>query len=338
MQYVANPPNPWLTHSVEWLGEPPETKLEVFEETDTRTIISHNNSHDVSFDYALNCYRGCIHGCTYCFSRPTHEYLGYGAGSDFDRKIVVKVNAPELLRQELLKPSWKGDEIVFSFTSDPYIPLEAHYRLTRRCLEVCAEFRNPVGVITKSALIRRDIDVLQQLSRDARLGVFFTIPFTDRESARAVEPYAPLPEARFHAMRDLAAAGIKVGIGIAPVIPGLTTDIPELLKRAKDAGATHAFINMLRLPGSVAPYFQERLHELLPTKANRILNRIKEAREGKMNSSVFGERMRGKGQYWEATERLFKIHCERLGFNKKAPRATESTTTFFRPTSQPSLF
>ncbi|MFZ0064352.1 MAG: radical SAM protein [Pyrinomonadaceae bacterium] len=338
MRYVANPPNPWLTHSVEWLGEPPETKLEVFEETDTRTIISHNNSPDVSFDYSLNCYRGCIHGCTYCFSRPTHEYLGYGAGTDFDRKIVVKVNAPELLRKELLKPSWKGDEIVFSFTSDPYIPLEAHYRLTRRCLEVCAEFRNPVGVITKSALIRRDIDVLQQLSGDARLGVFFTIPFTDRESARAVEPYAPLPEARFHAMRDLAAAGIKVGIGIAPVIPGLTTDIPELLKRAKDAGATLAFINMLRLPGSVAPYFQERLHELLPTKANRILNRIKEAREGKMNSSVFGERMRGKGQYWEATERLFKIHCERLGFNKKTLRATESTTTFVRPSSQPSLF
>ena len=139
-------------------------------------------------------------------------------------------------------------------------------------------------------------------------------------------------------MRDLAAAGIKVGIGIAPVIPGLTTDIPELLKRAKDSGATHAFINMLRLPGSVAPYFQERLLEKLPTKANRILNRIKEAREGKMNSSVFGERMRGKGQYWEATERLFKIHCERLGFNKRSARAAEAQTTFTRPTSQPSLF
>jgi DNA repair photolyase len=338
MQYVANPPNPWLTHSVEWLGEPPENKLEVFEEIDTRSIIAHNDSPDVSFDYSLNCYRGCIHGCTYCFSRPTHEYLGYGAGTDFDRKIIVKVNAPTLLRKELLKPSWKGDEIVFSFTSDPYIPLEANYRLTRRCLEVCAEFRNPVGVITKSALIRRDIDVLQQLSREAKLGVFFTIPFTDRETARAVEPYAPLPEARFHAMRDLAAAGITVGIGIAPVIPGLTTDIPELLKRAKDAGAKHAFINMLRLPGSVAPYFQEQLHAKLPTKAKRILNRIKEAREGKLNSSVFGERMRGKGQYWEATERLFKIHCERLGFNKKAARGSESNTTFVRPTSQPSLF
>ena len=194
MHYIENPPNPWLTHSVEWLGEPPEAKLEVFEETQTRTIITHNDSPDVGFDYTINCYRGCIHGCTYCFSRPTHEYLGYGAGTDFDRKIVVKVNAPKLLRSELMKPSWKGDEIVFSFTSDPYIPLEANYKLTRQCLEICAEFRQPLGIITKSALIRRDIDVLQQLSRDAHLGVFFTIPFTDREVARAVEPYAPLPD------------------------------------------------------------------------------------------------------------------------------------------------
>jgi len=227
---------------------------------------------------------------------------------------------------------------VFSFTSDPYLPLESHYKLTRQCLEVCAEFRNPVGIITKSALIRRDIDVLQQLTREARLGVFFTIPFTDRDTARAVEPFAPLPDARFHAMADLAAAGIKVGIGIAPVIPGLSTDIPVLLKRAKEAGARHAFINMLRLPGSVAPYFEERLREKLPTKAERILNRIREARDGKLNSSVFGERMRGKGQYWEATERLFKIHCERLGFNKKHERVSESGTTFRRPSAQANLF
>ncbi|MGI9168514.1 MAG: PA0069 family radical SAM protein [Pyrinomonadaceae bacterium] len=338
MHYVENPPNPWLMHSVEWLGEPPEAKLEVFEETDTRSIITHNDSPDVSFDYSINCYRGCIHGCTYCFSRPTHEYLGYGAGTDFDRKIIVKVKAPELLRKELMKPSWKGDEIVFSFTSDPYVPLESHYKLTRQCLEICTEFRNPVGVITKSALIRRDIDVLKELAREASLGVFFTIPFTDREAARAVEPFAPLPDARFHAMADLAAAGIQVGIGIAPVIPGLTSDIPELLKRAKEAGATHAFINMLRLPGSVAPYFEERLREKLPTKADRILNRIREARGGKMNSSVFGERMRGKGQYWEAIERLFKIHCERLGFNAKNSRAMGARNTFRRPSAQSNLF
>jgi DNA repair photolyase len=334
---VENPPNPWLTHSVEWLGEPPETKLEVFEETATRSIITRNDSPDVSFDYSINCYRGCIHGCTYCFSRPTHEYLGFGAGTDFDRKIVVKVNAPDLLRKEFLKPSWKGDHLVFSFTSDPYLPLESHYRLTRRCLEICAEFHQPVGIITKSALIRRDLDVLVELSRVAPLGVMFTIPFTDREAARAVEPYAPLPEARFHAMAHLAAAGIRVGIGIAPVIPGLTTDIPVLLKRAKEAGAQEAFINMLRLPGSVAPYFEQRLRELLPTKADRVLSRIREARGGKLNSSVFGERMRGKGQYWEAIERLFKIHCERLGFNQRRTWE-DNENTFQRPTKQASLW
>jgi len=338
MRYIENPPNPWLTHSIEWIGEPPPAKLEVFEETETRKIITHNDSPDVGFSYTVNCYRGCIHGCTYCFSRPTHEYLGYGAGTDFDRKIIAKVNAPELLRSELMKPSWKGDEIVFSFTSDPYIPLEASYKLTRRCLEVCAEFRQPIGVITKSAMIRRDIDLLQDISKNAHLGVFFTIPFVDVASARAVEPYAPLPEARFHAMSDLADAGITVGIGIAPVIPGLSSDIPVLLKRAKEAGARSAFINMLRLPGSVAPYFEEQLREKLPTKADRVLNRIREAREGKLNSSVFGERMRGKGQYWEATERLFKIHCERLGFNKREEHKTAKTTTFKRPTAQQSLF
>lgn len=338
MQYVENPPNPWLTHSVEWLGEPPETKLEVFEETETRSIIAHNDSPDVGFDYSVNCYRGCIHGCTYCFSRPTHEYLGYGAGTDFDRKIVAKVRAPELLRQALMKPSWKGDELVFSFTSDPYLPLEAHYKLTRGCLEVCLEFRQQVGILTKSALIRRDMDLLKELSREAGLGVFFTIPFADARAARAVEPFAPLPDARFHAMADLAAAGIRVGLGIAPIIPGLTTDIPELLRRAKECGATQAFMSMLRLPGSVAPYFEERLRAKLPTKADRILKRIREARGGKLNSSVFGERMRGKGQYWEATERLFKVYCERLGFNNDSPRHGPTRKTFRRPSAQASLF
>jgi DNA repair photolyase len=338
MNYVENPPNPWLSYSVEWLGEPPETKLEVFEETETRSIISSNDSPDVAFDHSVNCYRGCIHGCTYCFSRPTHEYLGYGAGTDFDRKIVAKVRAPELLRNELSRRSWKGDELVFSFTSDPYLPLEAHYKLTRGCLEVCLEFRNPVGIITKSALIRRDIDLLVDLAREASLGVFFTIPFVDREAARAVEPYAPLPDARFHAMAELAAAGINVGIGIAPVIPGLSSDIPELLERAHAAGARQAFISMLRLPGSVAPYFEQRLREKLPTKADRILNRIREARDGKLNSSVFGERMRGKGQYWEATEQLFRIHCKRLGFNEKHVGEEPKPGTFRRPSAQATLF
>lgn len=340
MRSVTNPPNPWLSHSVEWIGEPPAATIEIFEETETRTIISRNDSPDVAFDYSINCYRGCIHGCTYCFSRPTHEYLDFGAGTDFERKIVVKVNAPDLLRKELMKPSWKGDQIVFSFTSDPYIPLEANYKLTRRCLEVCAEFRNPVGIVTKSALIRRDVDVLQTLAREASVGVYLTIPFADYGIARAVEPFAPSPNARFEAMKILADAGIQVGIGIAPTIPGLSTDIPGLLQRAKDCGATKAFINMLRLPGSVAPYFEQRLREKLPTKADRVLNRIRDARGGKLNSSVFGERMRGKGQYWNAQEKLFEVYCRRLGFNEhRVDRDTHrNTNTFRRPTAQGSLF
>ena len=340
MRFVDNPPNPWLTYSVEWIGEPPPAKIEVFEETETRSIISTNNSPDVAFDHSINCYRGCIHGCTYCFSRPTHEYLGYGAGTDFERKIIVKVRAPELLRKELMKSSWQGDQIVFSFTSDPYIPLEANYKLTRRCLEVCAAFRNPVGIVTKSALIRRDIDVLQQLARDASVGVYFSIPFADYDIARAVEPFAPSPNARFEAMKALADGGIEVGIGIAPAIPGLTSDIPELLQRAKDCGAQKAFINMLRLPGSVAPYFEQRLREKLPTKAGRVLNRIRDARGGKLNSSVFGERMRGKGQYWEAQEQLFNVFCKRLGFNEHRVGSDrhERTSTFRRPIAQGSLF
>jgi len=340
MRYVENPPNPWLTHSVEWIGEPPAAKIEVFEETETRSIISRNDSPDVAFDYSINCYRGCIHGCTYCFSRPTHEYLGYGAGTDFERKIVVKMRAAELLRHELMRPSWKGDEIVFSFTSDPYIPLESNYKLTRRCLEVCAEFRNPVGIVTKSALIRRDVDVLQRLAADASVTVFFSIPFADYEVVRAVEPFAPSPNARFEAMKTLANSGIDVGIGIAPTIPGLTTDIPGLLQRAKDCGASRAFINMLRLPGSIAPYFQQRLRENLPTKADRILNRIRDARGGKLNSSVFGERMRGKGQYWDAQEKLFEVYCRRLGFNEHrvGSEGHVRENTFRRPSPQGTLF
>jgi DNA repair photolyase len=340
MRYIENPPNPWLTHSVEWLGEPPTAKIEVFEETETRSIISSNDSPDVAFDHSINCYRGCPHGCTYCFSRPTHEYLGYGSGTDFERKIIAKVNAPELLRKELMKPSWKGDEIVFSFTSDPYIPMEANYKLTRRCLKVCAEFRNPVGIITKSALIRRDVDVLQRLAEEASVGVYISIPFADYATARAVEPFAPSPNARFEAMKTLAAAGIQVGIGIAPTIPGLSTDIPGLLQRAKDCGATKAFINMLRLPGSVAPYFEQRLREKLPTKADRVLNRIRDARGGKLNSSVFGERMRGKGQYWEAQQKLFDVYSKRLGFSEHRVGSERHTrvNTFRRPTAQGSLF
>src|SRR6185295_4483111 len=193
---------------------------------------------------------------------------------------------------------------------------------------------NPVGIVTKSALIRRDVDVLKRLAEVASVGVYFSIPFADYETARAVEPFAPSPNARFEAMKLLAEAGIQVGIGIAPTIPGLSTDIPGLLQRAKDCGATKAFINMLRLPGSVAPYFEQRLREKLPTKADRVLNRIRDARGGKLNSSTFGERMRGQGQYWDAQEKLFNVYAKRLGFNEHRVGSDyhADRQTFRRPT------
>jgi DNA repair photolyase len=339
MRYVENPPNPWLSHSVEWIGEPPEAALEVFDETATRSIITHNDSPDVGFDYSVNCYRGCSHACTYCFSRPTHEYLGFGAGTDFERKLVAKVNAPDLLRKELMKPSWKGDELVFSFTSDPYVPLEASYKLTRRCLEVCLEFRNPVSIVTKSALIKRDKDLLAELAEKASASVYFTVPFRDYETARALEPFAPSPDARFKAMKELADAGISVGIGIAPIILSLNdSHIPELLERAQASGARKAFITLLRLPGNVAPYFEQRLRERLPTKADRIMNRLKEARGGKLNSSNFGERMVGKSEQWRVVTRIFEVHCKRLGINQERTGEMPKRDTFRRPTAQKSLF
>lgn len=344
MRYVNNPPNPWLSTQIEWIGEPPAARLEVFEETATRSIITHNQSPDVGFDYSVNCYRGCPHACSYCFSRPTHEYLGFGAGTDFEQKIVAKVNAPALLRQELMKRHWKGERLIFSFTSDPYVPLEANYQLTRRCLEVCLEFRNPVGLITKSALIQRDTELIAQLARTADARVFFTIPFADAANARALEPFAPYPEARFRAMKTLAAAGIEVGLSLSPLIPGLNeSQIPALLERARDCGATTAFFTLLRLPGSVAPYFQQRLEATMPDRAPKILKRIREMKDGQLNRSRFGERMRGSGEYWEMIRQAFKLHCRRLGFNQPHRACWDEPdwkppTTFRRPSAQPSLF
>lgn len=339
MRYVENPPNPWLTTNVEWIGEPPEARLEVFEETATRTIITHNKSPDVGFDYSVNCYRGCTHACSYCFSRPTHEYLGFGAGTDFERKIVAKIHAPSLLRKELMKPSWKGDDLVFSFTSDPYLPLEMHYKLTQKCFEVCLEFRQPVSIVTKSALVRRDKELLRELSQQADCSVYFSIPFRDAETAKALEPFAPSPDARFQAMAELAEAGINVGIGLAPMIPGLNdSHIPDLLKRAWSAGARTAWMSMLRLPGSVAEYFEQRLRERLPTKAERVLHHIREERNGKLNSSEFGSRMKGQSEQWHLTVRLFKVHCQRLGFNSERYWKEPKPRTFQRPTAQGSLF
>jgi DNA repair photolyase len=312
MRHVFNPPNPYHKYSAEYVGEPPPAKLEIFEESATKTIITKNNSPDVGFEFSVNCYRGCIHGCTYCFARPYHEFLGYGAGTDFETKIVAKINAPMLLRDELKRSRRNIDSLNFSFTTDPYLPIEANYELTRNCLKVCRDFRIPVGIVTKSPLVTRDIDVLTKMNAT----VYFSIPFLTIEKSKPFEPYVPVPEARFRAMKTLAEAGIETGIALAPVIPSYSeADIPALLELAKESGATRAFMTLLRLPTeSLREYFIERLKEKLPTKKDRILNQIKRERGGKLNSNEFGARMSGSTENWRMAVKMFDLHFKRLGF------------------------
>ncbi len=253
-----------------------------------------------------------------CYARPTHQYLGWGAGTDFDRKIVAKVNAPELLREEFLRRSWKGDTIVFSGVTDCYQPLEAVYGLTRRCLEICAEFRNPVGIVTKGALVRRDVDVLSRLAREAAAVVYVSVPFADDAVGRAIEPNASLPSQRFETIARLSEAGIRTGVSVAPVIPGLNdSDIASVLSRARAAGARSAFLTLLRLPAEVLPVFEERIREAFPDREARIWSNLEQTRGGKRNESRFGARMEGVGPRWAAIESLFDIECRRLGINQE---------------------
>jgi DNA repair photolyase len=339
---VSNPPNPWSSTHVEYLEEAPAATLQVFEEQ-ARSIVSANDSPDLSFRFSVNPYRGCIHACAYCYARPSHQYLGWGAGTDFDRKIVAKVNAPELLEKELRRPGWRGDTIVFSGNVDCYQPLEASYALTRRCLEVCLAFQNPVSVITKGALVRRDAALLADLARRARARVHFSVPFADDEVARKIEPYASRSSLRFEAMRALADAGVPTGISISPLIPGLNdSDVPELLERARACGAETAFMVPLRLPREVLPVFDERIEAAFPERAGKIRRGIQELRGGKMNESAFGARFQGAGARWAAVERLFAVHCARLGLNlargvEEDPR-DGAASTFRRPTRQGTLF
>ncbi|HEV8609951.1 MAG TPA: radical SAM protein [Thermoanaerobaculia bacterium] len=282
-----------------------------------------------------------------CYARSSHQYWGFGAGTDFDRKIVVKTNVAEKLREEFLRPSWKGDQIAFSGNTDCYQPLEAVYGLTRKCLEVCREFRNPVGLITKGALIRRDIDLLAAMSRETRVSATLSIPFAEDAIGRAIEPGASLPSQRFETLRMLSDAGIRTGIGIAPVIPGLNdSHIAELLERAKAAGARRAFIILVRLSGQTLPVFEERLAEAFPDRARKIWHAIEEMRGGKRNETKFHDRMVGRGPRWEAIETLFEAQCRRLGLNTRHgdPEAEDEEnsegprSSFRRPSAQAALF
>ena len=337
MKQIHNPPNPYETHHREWLGNAPTVKLQIFED-DTRSILSRNESPDVSFRWSVNPYRGCFHACAYCYARPSHEYLGFGAGTDFESKLVVKRDAPMLLRQAFLKPSWKGEVVVFSGNTDCYQPLEAAWGLTRACLEVCAEFRNPVAIITKAALILRDLDVLRQLTEVATLTVNISVPFADNEMARNVEPQAPSITKRLLTIKTLADAGIRTAVSLAPVIPGLNDDqMMEILQSARQAGAQDAFYSLVRLSGSVEPVFLERMAALYPDRIKKITHRLREVRGGMLNRTAFFERHTGKGPYAAMLEDLFMVSKRKAGF----PEISETPTrqTFQRPTpQQASLF
>lgn len=311
---VSNPPNPWASQHVEWLEEPPSARLELFEE-DAKSVLSENQSPDLGFRFSVNPYRGCIHACAYCYARPTHQYLGFGAGTDFDRKIVVKVNVAEVLRKELRAGRAAGEAIVFSGNTDCYQGLEASYGLTRKCLEVCRDLDTAVNVITKGALVARDVDLLAEIARRADASVFVSIPMLDDEVARAIEPWASRPARRLEALRILSDAGVRTGVSVSPLIPGLNdASIPSVLAAAKEAGATMAFVTPLRLPAEVEPVFIERLRSALPLRADKVLRALTELRGGdKLSESKFGDRMRGKGERWRATLQLFELHAKRLG-------------------------
>ena len=340
---LRNPPNRWRQELVEYEGEAPNLELTVFEDQ-TRHILSDNDSPDLGFRYSINPYRGCLHGCSYCYARPSHEYLGFGAGADFERKIVVKLHAAALLREAFEKKSWVGELILFSGNTDCYQPLESSYRLTRGCLEVCLDYRNPLHVITKSALVERDADVLAELASFGAASVTLTIPFWDPAVARAIEPLVPTPQRRMETVRRLTERGIPVSVNIAPLIPGLSDrDIVHILEAAKAAGAVGAAMIPLRLPGSVEPVFVERLRESFPLVAEKVLARVREMRGGKLNDPRFGSRMQGEGPYIEAVRLLFDQTARRLGLkaremggqngiNDERPAPLE--TTFRRPTDK----
>jgi DNA repair photolyase len=328
---AANPRNPWSTTEVEYLGEPPTVGLQVFEDH-TKEILSTNDSPDVGFRYSINPYRGCQHACAYCYARPTHEYLSFGSGTDFDRKIVVKPHAPELLRKAFARRSWQGELIVFSGNTDCYQPLEASYRLTRACLEVCLEHQNPVAIITKAPLIERDIDVLLRLNERASVAVCVSIPFWNEVNARAIEPYVATPQRRMTTVKRLVQAGLRVNVNVAPIIPGLNDeDMGAVLEAAKDAGASSASMIVVRLPGSVKEVFEERIRAALPLRADRILARTREVRAGKLNDPRFGTRKTGEGHYADTIAQLFDRTARRLGLVRDSATAPEPPTTFRRP-------
>lgn len=303
----------------------------------SHSIISRNESPDVGFSASLNPYRGCEHGCVYCYARPTHEYLGMSAGLDFETKILVKENAPELLRSELTAPGWKPQVLALSGVTDCYQPIERKLQITRRCLQVLCEFRNPTIIITKNRLVTRDIDLLEELTRYNAISVALSITSLDRNLQRDLEPRTSTPENRLNAIRALAEAHIPVSVMVGPVIPGLNDhEIPSILNAAAQAGATGAGYVVLRLPFAVKELFEQWLEQHRPLAKDKILNAVRSIRGGNLNDPRFNSRMRGEGPIAESIKQLFDISKRRAKLDAVRPEL--STDAFRRPSQQLALW
>jgi DNA repair photolyase len=330
----GNPPNRFeqitLERDEEWNPEDDPAPRTQFLRDLSQTVISYNDSPDIPFRASLNPYRGCEHGCAYCYARPTHEYLGFSAGLDFETRIMVKENAPELLRRELSAPRWKPQWMALSGVTDAYQPIECRLELTRQCLAVLAEFRNPIGIVTKNHLVTRDIDLLGELAAHKAVAVNLSINSLDSALARKLEPRAASPSHRLAAIEALVAAGIPAGVMVAPVIPGLNEhEIPGVLAAAKKAGAQWASMVVVRLPLTVAPVFEQWLTEHSPDRKEKVLNRLRAMRGGKLNDPRFGARMRGEGIFAEQISQMFHVARRKAGFPEEGPEL--STAAFRRP-------
>jgi DNA repair photolyase len=314
--------------------ETPAPATQFFKDA-TRSIIATNDSPDVGFQASINPYRGCEHGCVYCYARPYHEYLGFSAGLDFETRILVKEDAPELLRKEFSSPRWEPQVLGISGVTDPYQPVERRLKLTRRCLEVLAQFRNPVAIITKNHLVTRDLDLLRELARHQAAAVFLSITTLDSALAGRMEPRASAPLGRLAALRELKAAGVPAGVMVAPVIPGLTDhEIPAILSAAQEAGAQFAGHVMLRLPHGIGELFESWLEQYFPEKKDKVLGRIRSIRGGALNDGRFGSRMQGEGEIADVIHKMFHLTCRNLGIEG---RPKLSTAAFRRPDETPML-
>jgi len=327
---AIQPANPYLSTRVEgdWehvaddeeyfelLGRPPTEYLP----DNSQSIVAENDSPDIGFRYSINPYRGCSHGCSYCYARPGHEYLGMSAGLDFETKVMVKHRAAELFREFLAKASWKPETIAFSGVTDCYQPAEREFKITRGCVAVAAECNQPIGIITKNALVCRDIDLFQQLAKHNAIRVSLSITTLDAKLARVMEPRTSSPEARLRAIRTLSEAGIPVNVMTAPMIPGLNdSELPALLTAAREAGAQWAGYVLLKLPTTVKPVFLDWLERNYPDKSERVQSLIRSTRDGKLSDSQFGRRQVGTGSIAELISSTFEMWCKKLGYVEEHP-------------------